>query len=375
MNRANAICFVSEPSDGGVKRYIINAIVDLCSMGGYRITYLYSMRRHDQKFPSELEFLVSIGVECIHVDISPEVDLALDLRSAWFLLSFFKCREFDVIHAHSSKAGFLVRLVGVLLNLKTPILYSPHGIAIDRSWLYKILEDLASFWATAFVAVSMSERRRLRAIFPWKTILLTPLYPILKLDRARYFRLPRRPYFNVVTCGRVSKVKNPRIFFELALFFKKKYNDIKFTWIGDYGKDSVALACKCINDLEEHVKVTGWVGEPMSYVRDADIFCMFSEGESFCYAAADAIALGVPVLLTDVMGLCDLSCGDPRVIWDQSDALPIQIVDDLYKLWLKSDALLWNDLNLDVFLSKSRSVQAHDAIYCSLISSRKSSVL
>lgn len=73
-------------------------------------------------------------------DISPWRDAVALLR----LMRLLHQQDGDIIHLHSSKAGFLGRLGAMLLGQSGRVLYTPHGVAFLR-------QDVASRKQTLFV--------------------------------------------------------------------------------------------------------------------------------------------------------------------------------------------------------------------------------
>ena len=58
--------------------------------------------------------------------------------------------------------------------------------------------------------------------------------------------------------------------------------------------------------IADRVRFTGWRDDAFSYVAAADVFCLSSRWEAVALAAQEAVALGVPVVATDVGGMPEL---------------------------------------------------------------------
>ena len=68
--------------------------------------------------------------------------------------------QYDLIHTHSSKAGFLGRLSA--RSCGVPVIHTPNGLYYlgqqgVKRWLYRMLEQLAGRWTTQLIAVSQGE--------------------------------------------------------------------------------------------------------------------------------------------------------------------------------------------------------------------------
>lgn len=102
----------------------------------------------------------AIGAEVVVCeDFCRELNLLKDLKALRFLIKEFSERKFDIVHGHSSKAGFLSRIAarrtGVRVNA-----YTAHGFVFNepmsriKKWLYKAVEGYASHLGTDLIVVS-----------------------------------------------------------------------------------------------------------------------------------------------------------------------------------------------------------------------------
>mgnify|MGYP000621092902 FL=1 len=93
-----------------------------------------------------------------------------DIKALWELYNILKkIDEIDVIHLHSSKAGFLGRIVSFLLGKSNKTIYTPHAISFLRldispkkRKIFIWMEKFASFFGGKIVACSQSEKRGYR---------------------------------------------------------------------------------------------------------------------------------------------------------------------------------------------------------------------
>lgn len=120
---------------------------------------------------------------------------------------------------------------------------------------------------------------------------------------------------NLISIGRLSKVKAQEDLIELVYLLKKDYKDIKLTLVGD-GEEKENLE-KLIKEkkLTKNVKITGFLNkdEIAKELVNNNIFVTTSKSESFGLVAIEACSYHLPVVAFDsALGLkeiLDNNCG------------------------------------------------------------------
>jgi glycosyltransferase involved in cell wall biosynthesis len=73
--------------------------------------------------------------------------------------------------------------------------------------------------------------------------------------------------------------------------------------------------------LEKNVKLLDFVGDPVPLLKMSDAFCLLSRSEGFCNALLEAMACGVPSVVTRVGG-------NPEAITDGENGFLVPVEDD-----------------------------------------------
>ncbi|KQP18809.1 glycosyltransferase [Pseudorhodoferax sp. Leaf267] len=211
-----------------------------------------------------------------------------------------QCRA---IHLHSSRAGFVGRLALAGVRQGPPILYSPHGLAyLDRRmWLpsmaFHALEWLAARVPATMVGCSASEAALLKTLSGNPTrVLENPVDPAFLALQA----LPaERP--TVVTIGRICYQKAPEAFAALATRFRIAEHPARFIWVGS------GDARRTAELRAAGVEVTGWLDAAgvRGMLATASVYVQTSRWEGMPLAVLQALAAGVPCVVTDVVGSRD----------------------------------------------------------------------
>lgn len=207
----------------------------------------------------------------------------------------------DVVHLHSSKAGFIGRIVCKQLGIKQ-IIYTPNGAPFlmkdagkMKLALYKNLEKFAFSLGGKVICSSESEQKE----YNDRGIKANYINNGTKIGPASFIKDKDYSKFRIVTSGRVADQKNPEIFNQIAEAFAELTN-FEFVWIGD-GENSTVLS-------SPNIKVTGWLSNEgaRQEIRKADLYLSTSYFEGLPFAVMEAMALGKCLLLSECIGNIDL---------------------------------------------------------------------
>ncbi|MFM0671793.1 glycosyltransferase [Paraburkholderia sediminicola] len=228
----------------------------------------------------------------------------------------------DIVHLHSSFAGFLGRLSTISCLKSAKFFYSPHCISFMRSDVSRLkktcfigLEALACLKRSTYVACSESERAIVRRYLRTRVVLVeNALDKHMATDHlVGSTQEPTRPSSCVVTVGGIRRQKNPELFAEIACLFKRQ--DVEFVWIGD-GDEAAKKALR-----EANVTVTGWLSRSvvMERVKSADVYLSTSSWEGMPISIIEAMALGTPIVASGCPGNVDvLSHGQTGMIFNSA---------------------------------------------------------
>jgi glycosyltransferase involved in cell wall biosynthesis len=250
---------------------------------------------------------LALGAHAFHhiPAMTREINPLRDL-SAWFsLFSLFRREAPNVVHAHSSKAGFLARSAAWAAGVRR-VYYSPRGYAhqqTDRSalsrFLYRSLESLVSPIGE-IVAVSEAEASLARALAGSRKVRVIADAFLGEIPDAP--KWPSDPPLRVVASGRISFPRRPEAFVELASLLRTFEVPLEFIWIGDGELREEMERAREEAGLSHTLKITGWLSreEACAKMRAADIFVHFSRWEGLPNAVLEAMAAGLPIVASDL---------------------------------------------------------------------------
>lgn len=263
---------------------------------------------------SLIQFAVNNNIKWHPLKLKWRISPFSDVLSVLRIIRLVKKTNPNIIHAHSSKAGFVTRMASVFI--KPTVLYTPHAYAFLsgnglKEKAYLCLEKLARPFTDVLLACSKSEYNR-----SVKDVKFSPSKISVfqnSIDIPTFTKVEREHTETpiITTVGRLVFQKNPLMFLQVCKLLKDNNVNAKFQIIGagfdDKMKEEVDLYMKK-NNLHDSIKVFNWINRQdlIEKIRHTDVFVMTSVFESFGYVAAEAQALEIPVVCTNVDGLNEI---------------------------------------------------------------------
>ncbi len=327
---------VLECGGAGGTGYQVAAICNGLDKARFESTLVYAVRPGSP--PQEYEALAKGADHFVYMpEMVREISPLADLRALRRLYRLFIEQKPDIVHAHSSKAGFLARLAAWAAGVQR-IYYSPRGysfLQIDRSALtrcfYRVLERLASLFGEV-IAVSDAEAELARGLGAAKVRVVRDAY----LRDVQVIEKPvdrKRP---IVVCasGRLTFARHPEAFVRLAQRLTDSRNGVKCVWIG--GGELQPLIEEMLRDLglTGRMEVTGWLthDEALRRLAEADIFVHYSRWDAMPNAVIEAMASGLPIIASNIPGNRELIQPDENGFLADSEVelleKTLQLVDD-----------------------------------------------
>ena len=315
---------------GEVKKRILHIITRSDWAGGQKVLYtiVYGLKKN---FSDQFEVEVAAGKENgmlfeeldkisvkYHVveNLAREINPVKDLKAYFEIKRLIRQGNYDIVHAHSSKAGFLARIAAKKCGVKK-VIYTYHGFwGIEQ---YRGIKKSLLIWAERFAArysdylVFLCNREKEKAekyrIGKPSQYVIIPnaIMPIGNIQKGKLRRELGIPdHVKIVgNVARLDRPKNPIRFLQVAEKVVKERDDVIFVWIGgSIVEDFYAKQVQQYLDerpwLKEKVKILGFRKDAIELMADFDVLLLTSDNEGMPLVVLEAQQLGIPVVSTDV---------------------------------------------------------------------------
>lgn len=235
-------------------------------------------------------------------------------KSPLFFWQFFKLlrsNAYDVVHLHTERANFWLGIVALLTGSRC--VRTIHGtfafsgfLRWTRQWQRQLLSRLGLTHIAISQSVHDTEYKHYRLQVPiiqnWYNSERYTQTTSQQRIQARADLNLADDAFVLLTIGNCSAVKNHAALIQ-ALSTVKQQSWV-YLHVGIEQDSSEQVLAEQLN-LTEQLRFSGLQTDILPFLRAADLFVMPSLSEGFGIAAIEAIATGLPALLTEVPGLVD----------------------------------------------------------------------
>jgi len=311
------VLHIVEATTAGVRRYVTDLVVGLRARGLDMAVAAPWRRRQNY---GDMAFVANLKRRG-----APFYPVTMQRRIGWWdaatfvaLWRLLRRERFALVHTHSSKAGFLGRMAAKCGGI--PVVHTPNGLyflekaGVSRQF-YLNLERLAGRLTTAMVAVSVGERNamiRHRVVAPSRVRVICNGVDVARVDGAARSakaeaksRLGIRVDQRVVgTVGRLAPQKAPLAFVQAAKRVADEAPGTLFVWLGSGPlRAEVEARARAEN---APLRLLGHREDVWDVMRAFDVFVLASLYEGLSFALLEAMALALPVVVTDVVGTRDV---------------------------------------------------------------------
>jgi len=253
------------------------------------------------------EHLASVGYIIHHIPFA---------KSPLFFLALFrllKTNTYDVIHLHTERANFWLGIIALMTTKRC--IRTVHNnfpftgfLGWKRKWQRRLLNRLG----LTHIAIAQSVHDTEYKHYGLQNQIIPNWYNSLRFTKTsaakhaavrQQLNIPENS-FVLVSVGNCSPVKNHSALIEAIA--RLDQHNIVYLHVGIEKDNSEQELAEKLG-IKNLIQFKGMQEDILPYLQAADLFVMPSTYEGFSIAALEAIATGLPALLTQVNGLSDLA--------------------------------------------------------------------
>ncbi len=311
---------------GGVDRYL-KSFLKYLDHNKFENILVCSQNYKKEEFTAYVNVVEQIYME-------HNVSFRKDRRTVGTLRKLIKKYVPDIVYAHSSKAGALVRLAN--LGIDNKCVYNPHGWAFNmrisekKKFFYRVVEKMMSSFCDRIVCISQFEKQSALAQNICKEQKLRVIFNGIDVidyeNKEKQRNITReslhidKEAFVVGTVGRLSQQKSPDIFIRMAHHIVKNIPDAYFLMVGNGEMENEVRAYAEENGFADRLYITGWVDNPTDYIELFDIATLLSRWEGFGLVIPEYMICGKPVVATQVDAI-------PNIIQNNVNGMLVPVDD------------------------------------------------
>jgi len=305
---------VVEPGCDGVFRHV-EGLVDYLLSKDIPVGLAYSDVRGSDRLKELVSRVLSSGGEVVNLRVS-NAPSPSDIPALMRLLKLQGSRKYSVIHAHSSKAGILGKILSIFS--RTPCFYTPnayYGMGRDDGLKTAVFNAIERIFAPVgrTINVSTDEAEFAHAKLGIRAERQVVIPNAVDTDHYRRGTSEERHAWRQVhgipdeaivigTLGRLSFQKDPmtlyRAFLEVA-------RDQPALYLAHVGSGELDDECRALVDslgMKNRVIRIGYLKDTAGFYRALDAFALTSRYEGLSFAVLEALASDLPMILSEAPG-------------------------------------------------------------------------
>ena len=278
---------------GGAETLLVNSL----SAGG--------LNEHTENYllyfnqSSSLLNLVDKNVKIICLNYKGGFDI---LRILGEIRKVIKENKIEIVHTHLTPAGVYTHLVCPAAVRHVHTIHSTYSMEKETRWLMRFIDREFFLKKKNCNIISLSDftKTDLLNTIPFKG----KVFVLNNFVADRYFNLPPKQLtipankLHLVAVGALKELKNFEYLLEVFAYLTDReiYLDI-------YGEGDKTKYEAVINNKNLKIKMMGRVDDMATVIQQYDLFIMPSKFEGFPLSVFEAMAAGVPLMLSNIAPL------------------------------------------------------------------------
>ena len=279
--------------------------------GNFDGTTKESLRKNEKEY----------GVKLHQIDfIRTPYDLR-NIKAYKQLVQLIKREKFDAIHCNTPTGGVLGRLAGKKCKVRK-IIYQAHGFhfykgAPKKNWLiYYPIEKWLAKYTDALITINNEDYELAKSKFQLRHNGKVYYVPGVGIDLSQYdlpdgVREKKRKELGLketdivlISSGELNENKNNQII--IQALSKLRHENLHYIICGTGSKFDELKKMTSDNGLDDYIHFLGYRNDIKELYRASDIFVMPSLREGLSRSIMEAMASGLPCVVSNIRGNTDL---------------------------------------------------------------------
>lgn len=292
-----------------------NLGMEFCQVANWRDTDPEFIRSEEEKF----------GIKINNFSISRNPFAKSNLKAYGDIVDLIEREKIDYIHCNTPTGGMLGRLAGKKCGVKK-VIYQAHGFhfyegAPKKNWLiYYPIEKMLARYTDAMITINQEDFALAKSRFKLRNNGSVYYVPGVGIDTSQYeigenVRSEKRAElgfgsedFVLISVGELNANKNNGVI--ISAMEKLRRDNLHYVLCGVGEKQAELQAQADSAGLHDKVHFLGYRSDVRELYRAADCFVMPSLREGLSRSIMEAMASGLPCVVSKIRGNTDLITQD-----------------------------------------------------------------
>lgn len=325
------------------------------------------------------------GVKCVPFPpLVRKINPLQDFRAFVSLWILIRREKPDIVHTHSSKAGFIGRWAAWLAGVPF-IVHTPHGHVFFghfdpmMSRIFLLVEKITALITDCMVALTEGEKNDYVELSIIKPARIDIIHSGVDIDRyletqvnieKKKRSIGLNPKSLVVgTVGWLLPIKGPMHLLNAMIKIWQSISDVQLVYVGKGDMERALKQQAMKMGVSDKVKFLGWRDDVHEIIPVFDLFALPSLNEGMGRVLVEAMAAGKAVVASNVGGIPDLVhhgqngfLVEPGDVNGLSAAIEKLLADENLRreMGKRGQAMAYN-------FSEGKMIKKIDALYASLL--------
>jgi len=297
------IAYVITRSDvmGGASVHLLDLAAGAVRVGHQAIVYVGGMGVVNVRAKE-------MGLQCVSLKyLVRQIDLVADFLCFFELRTHLKKFKPDIVHLHSSKAGFVGRMVAKSLNISS--VFTVHGwsftegVTERKRKIYRAVERRMAYFVDKIITVSWYDYKLALSSGVGNSKKLVAIHNGIPEIFEDNRPLEDPPVVKFIMVARFEVPKNHKLLVDSFTQVREKNWILEFVGDGPLFEEVRSHVNRI--GMSDKIIFSGSCKDVPMRIANSDVFCLISNWEGLPLTILEAMRGGLPVIASDVGGVSE----------------------------------------------------------------------